>query len=129
MKRRPIKRKSPLKAKTALKSKTVLNAGDSSLKRSKINPVSDIQHAKNKAWETVRKVALQRDGNSCQARFKGCNKRATDVHHILPRGRGGTNELSNLISLCAWCHTLSPKSVHNDPEHAKKLGLLKEGYQ
>lgn len=26
------------------------------------------------------------------------------VHHIIPRGVGGTDELENLIPLCAKCH-------------------------
>jgi len=30
---------------------------------------------------------------------------ATEVHHILPLGRGGTNHESNLLSLCNRCHS------------------------
>ena len=31
-------------------------------------------------------------------------------HHILSRGAGGTDDASNLLSLCAHCH----RSYHND---------------
>lgn len=28
-----------------------------------------------------------------------------EVHHIVPVSKGGTNEWSNLMSLCRSCHT------------------------
>lgn len=27
-----------------------------------------------------------------------------DVHHVLPRCMGGTNDLENLVTVCLWCH-------------------------
>lgn len=30
---------------------------------------------------------------------------ATEVHHILPLRRGGTNDFNNLMSLCKPCHS------------------------
>jgi len=30
---------------------------------------------------------------------------ATEAHHILPLGRGGSNHESNLSSLCKRCHS------------------------
>ena len=33
-----------------------------------------------------------------------CGRPATDIDHILPRRRGGTDDPSNLQSLCASCH-------------------------
>ena len=34
-----------------------------------------------------------------------CGKPATDVHHILPRAAGGTDDWSNLEALCHACHS------------------------
>ncbi len=34
-----------------------------------------------------------------------CGRPATDVDHILPLARGGTNEAGNLASLCHGCHS------------------------
>lgn len=47
---------------------------------------------------------LQRDGHMC--RFPGCERRSQrlEIHHILPRHRGGTNDTSNGITLCRACH-------------------------
>lgn len=48
----------------------------------------------------ARKSALKRDGGRC--RF--CGLPATEVHHILYRSGGGSDEDANLISLCGHCH-------------------------
>lgn len=62
--------------------------------RARANVVSD--------WDTQRRSALARDGYGCQ----DCGVRETrlHVHHIVPRGDGGTDHLDNLVSLCPDCH-------------------------
>jgi len=51
----------------------------------------------------VRREVLARDKHSCQA--PGCGRtRFLEVHHIKPRGQGGTNHPDNLMTLCAGCH-------------------------
>lgn len=59
-----------------------------------------------RAWEVVRKAVLDRDGYICQ----GCaaDDRPLEVHHIVPIQRGGSNEMSNLNTLCDRCH----KRIH-----------------
>lgn len=57
-------------------------------------------------WKTARKAVWERD-KVCGA----CGKlphpnRRLDVHHIVPRRNGGTNELSNLVGLHHGCHML-----------------------
>lgn len=48
--------------------------------------------------------AYLRDGKKCVI----CNySRITNVHHIKLKKNGGGNELSNLITLCPNCHSLS----------------------
>ncbi len=52
---------------------------------------------------SVRRRVLARDGHRCQA--PGCtNTRFLEVHHITPRSQGGSNDASNLITLCSACH-------------------------
>lgn len=57
------------------------------------------------AWRKLRERVLQRDDYLClQCRAKALIVEATDVDHIIPKHDGGTDELSNLQSLCAPCH-------------------------
>jgi len=53
----------------------------------------------------VRREVLARDRHRCQA--PGCGRtRFLEVHHIVPRSRGGSNRAENLVTLCAACHRL-----------------------
>lgn len=42
-----------------------------------------------------------------------CNNTAVDIHHKLPKGRGGTDDADNLIALCRKCHTLAHENKLN----------------
>ena len=57
-------------------------------------------------WREIRQEVLTRDNQQCLV----CGKEHSgQVHHIIPRSQGGTNELSNLIVLCGRCHmVISP---------------------
>jgi len=46
---------------------------------------------------------MERDGHRCRL----CGKEnSNQVHHLIPRKRGGTEEICNPITLCGRCHTL-----------------------
>ncbi len=34
-----------------------------------------------------------------------CYRTATDIHHVIKRSQGGTDEAENLIALCRHCHS------------------------
>ena len=54
-------------------------------------------------WSEIRSNILKRDNHAC------CNCRYTKklhVHHIVPLSRGGTNNETNLITLCEKCHIM-----------------------
>jgi hypothetical protein len=54
---------------------------------------------------SVRREVLARDGHRC--RTAGCGSaRFLDVHHIVPRGDGGSNRPDNLITVCGACHRM-----------------------
>ena len=56
-------------------------------------------------WEKLRKKILERDRYLCQECLKcGIYKTATDVDHIVPLAKGGSNDENNLQSLCHECH-------------------------
>ncbi len=57
------------------------------------------------SWGRARRAALARDKHLCQPCFAtGRVTVATQVDHILPKAKGGTDELSNLQSICVPCH-------------------------
>lgn len=55
-------------------------------------------------WKLQRAKALQRDGHQCQIRGPRCTIQATQVDHVIPVSRGGTDDLTNLMSVCATDH-------------------------
>ncbi|MDR3314315.1 MAG: HNH endonuclease, partial [Oscillospiraceae bacterium] len=52
----------------------------------------------------TRRLVYARDGHSCAL----CERtEVIHIHHILPRGRGGSNAPENLICLCPTCHAIA----------------------
>ncbi len=48
----------------------------------------------------VRTNVYERDRFRC----RGCAKQATEIHHMIFRSQGGTDDSSNLVALCQSCH-------------------------
>lgn len=58
-----------------------------------------------KSWYKLRQRILERDNYLCQScLMQGRYVTATDVDHIVPVAHGGTDDESNLQSLCHECH-------------------------
>ncbi|GAF39320.1 paclitaxel taxanoid biosynthesis susceptibility protein ts1 [Agrilactobacillus composti DSM 18527 = JCM 14202] len=56
-------------------------------------------------YETTKQYVLDRDNYTCQI-CRGKNKDPKlKIHHIIYRSNGGTNQVSNLLTVCASCHT------------------------
>ena len=54
-------------------------------------------------WATIRAGVLKRDKYCC---YRCEVKTNLSVHHILPRERGGSENMNNLITLCYKCHDI-----------------------
>ena len=83
----------------------------------------------NYGFENTKAMVLNRDGYTCQY-CKGKHKDSKlEVHHIIYRCNGGSDEQENLITLCHTCH----KDLHNgkiQPEFTGKVkGNLKYATQ
>jgi 5-methylcytosine-specific restriction endonuclease McrA len=51
-------------------------------------------------------AVLARDRHRCTT--PGCGATAfLEVHHVVPRGRGGSNRAGNLVTLCGRCHAFA----------------------
>ena len=58
-------------------------------------------------WNSRRKEVYRRDDYLCQnCGSKGGSDGEAELHahHIVPKSRGGTHELSNLQTVCSRCH-------------------------
>jgi len=58
-------------------------------------------------WRKLRTAIVERDRGACQDCGRGLGhlpKWYTEVHHIVPRLRGGGDHPANLKTLCVECH-------------------------
>ena len=75
----------------------------------------------NYGFENTKAMVLNRDNYTCQY-CKGKHKDSKlEVHHIVFRSQGGSDEESNLITLCRTCH----KDLHSGKIHPKLNGKAK----
>jgi 5-methylcytosine-specific restriction protein A len=51
-------------------------------------------------WRLLRAQILERDVHTCRS----CGQPASQVDHVVPKHRGGTDDETNLVSLCRRCH-------------------------
>ena len=79
------------------------------------------QKGANYGFENTKAMVLNRDTYTCQC-CKGKHKDSKlEVHHIVFRSQGGSDEESNLITLCHTCH----KNLHSGKIHPKLSGKAK----
>ena len=52
----------------------------------------------------TRSDVLQRDHFTCRDCGKKRTNQALEVHHVLPRNHSGDNRMTNLVTLCTYCH-------------------------
>ena len=85
----------------------------------------------NYEYSSRRKAVLHRDNYTCQC----CGKKHVrlEVHHIIFRSKGGTDDERNLITLCERCHkaihdgllvlTKKPKKLHL--KYATQMSIIR----
>lgn len=79
------------------------------------------QKGANYGFENTKAMVLNRDHYTCQY-CKGKHKDSKlEVHHIVFRSQGGSDEESNLITLCHTCH----KNLHSGKIRLKLSGKVK----
>lgn len=87
------------------------------------------QKGKNYGFANTKEMVLNRDNYTCQY-CKGKHKDSKlEVHHIIYRSNHGSDDESNLITLCQTCH----KMLHNEEIElnlkGKSKGMLKYATQ
>jgi 5-methylcytosine-specific restriction protein A len=87
------------------------------------SPLSRQSRGYGAAWSRVRLRVLARDGHLCRrCALAGRVTVGTEVHHVLPKARGGTDDMANLEVLCHDCHLAA------DAEAQGKTATTKSGF-
>lgn len=68
------------------------------------------QKGKNYGFANTRDMVLNRDNYTCQCCKSKRKDSKLEVHHIVFRSNNGSDDESNLITLCKTCHSLLHKS-------------------
>ena len=63
-----------------------------------------IEHKYNGKNKGYRLKILERDEYTCQWCLTNLSASKLEVHHIIPRSKGGNDHPANLITLCLACH-------------------------
>jgi 5-methylcytosine-specific restriction endonuclease McrA len=63
--------------------------------------------------QAVRNYVFQRDNHQCQSCGKTHQNSQLQIDHIIPLATGGSNDISNLQTLCSQCN--QKKKHHFDP--------------
>jgi len=91
-----------------------------------IGPDSELYvKVRNWLWRRVRRYIKRRDGGRCTEcgiEVKG-RRVPYEIHHIVPRSRGGTEHPANLRTLCSKCHLRYTKELLEDnTERRRRTG-------
>ncbi len=77
-------------------------------------------------WDSRRKAVYRRDDYQC----RNCGRQGgphgdaeLHAHHIVPKSKGGSDELSNLATLCGECHNEAHLHDINDRKNEEDDGL------
>lgn len=63
--------------------------------------------------KSVREYVFQRDNYQCRSCGKNQQEITLNIDHIIPLAKGGSNDMSNLQTLCRPCN--QQKKHHIDP--------------
>lgn len=83
----------------------------------------------NYGFENTKAMVLNRDNYTCQYCKNKHKDSKLEVHHIIFRSQGGSDEEINLITLCHTCHTDLHSAKINPKFSGKKKGNLKYATQ
>ena len=67
----------------------------------------------------VRSYVFERDNYQCQSCGKTNEQTELNIDHIIPLAKGGSNDISNLQTLCRSCN--QKKKHHFDPRFKRRF--------
>jgi len=65
-------------------------------------------------WQKLRKIVIARDNALCQPCLKvGRVTQFQQVDHIIPKAKGGTDDIDNCQCICIKCHNTKTSTYDN----------------
>lgn len=83
----------------------------------------------NYGYANTKAYVLTRDNYTCQSCFGKKKDSKLEIHHIVYRSNGGSDEAENLLTLCHTCHTSLHAGKIELKSAGKKKGNLKHATQ
>ena len=68
---------------------------------------------------------MLKESDRCEADLEGCQKKATDLHHVAKRSEKNLCDRTNIIRVCRSCHNW----IENNPLKATEMGLSKSKHK
>ena len=87
------------------------------------------QQGINYGFANTKAYVLTRDGYTCQHCQGKSHDRRLEVHHLVFRSQGGSDEESNLLTLCKTCHDGLHAGTIALKHRGKKKGTLRHATQ
>ena len=87
--------------------------------------INSLTSIKDLSKRTITKILL-RANKGCS--ICGWNESTCDIHHIIPKSKGGNNENNNLIIVCPNCHRIIHTSNKYSTEFLQEHSIEKEFY-
>lgn len=81
------------------------------------------------AWDKLRLVILRRDAYLCQPCLaQGRPTPATEVDHVTPKAKGGTDDEDNLQAICSECHREKSTREAAEAQGRRKVQIGLDGW-
>jgi 5-methylcytosine-specific restriction endonuclease McrA len=61
--------------------------------------------------KSVRNFVFKRDNFTCKGCGNSCDQVRLTIDHIIPLSKGGSNDISNLQTLCLFCNQSKHKKL------------------
>lgn len=87
------------------------------------------QKGPNYGFESTKAMVLNRDGYTCKCCHGKHKDSKLEVHHIVYRSHGGSDDAENLVTLCHTCHKALHDGKINPDLTGKTSGTLKYATQ
>lgn len=82
---------------------------ESSIHPASIQPIKSFERIT--ITEETRMNIFEKANYKCELKLEGCTKKATEIDHIIPVSKGGSNETYNLQASCLKCNRMKSNKL------------------